>query len=167
MWLYMDFTATTTFISCMLFVNVEYQRHLYLSSTTLILVSFPTPFQELQNDAKISRKKHWPAYKLLENTIQESWFYRFLPLLSLFSSIKVNTLYFKSMIFGISSQNWVYTYHFHSFFSIFIFFEKFACTPPQGRVKKWMSSESCFNYENVISNFWIDDRTSIYKCFNR
>ena len=54
------------------FVNVEYQRYLFLSPTTLVFMSFPSPFQELQNDAKISRKKHWPAYKLLENTIQES-----------------------------------------------------------------------------------------------
>ncbi len=56
----------------MLFVNVEYQRYLFLSPANLVFMSFPSPFQELQNDAKISRKKHWPAYKLLENTIQES-----------------------------------------------------------------------------------------------
>ncbi len=133
----------------MLFVNVDYQRYLFLSTANLVFMSFPSPFQELQNDAKISRKKHWPAYKLLENTIQESWFYRFLPLLSLFSSIKVNTIYFKSMIFGISSQNWVYTYTFEQFLLTFIFFEKFACTPLQVRVKKWISSELCFNHWNI------------------
>ncbi len=55
----------------MLFVNVEYQRYLFLSPATLVFVSLPSPFQELQNDAKISRKKHWPAHKVLENTVEE------------------------------------------------------------------------------------------------
>ncbi len=118
----------------MLFVNVEYQRHLFLSTPNLVFMSFLSPFQELQNDAKISRKKHWPAHKLLENTVDEPWFYRFLPLLSLFSSIKVNKIYFKSMIFRnqltklgiyVSFSFIFFDFYFFRFlfFSIFIFFD--------------------------------------------
>ncbi len=57
---------------CVLFVNVEYKRHLYLSTTTLIFISFDGPFEDLQIDTKISRKKHWPLEKLLEDTVQKA-----------------------------------------------------------------------------------------------
>jgi hypothetical protein len=61
------------------------------------------------------------------NTVQESWFYDFLVLRqNTYLIKKVIILVLQNTIFEISSQNWVYSYYFHWFWSTFIFFEKFG-----------------------------------------
>ena len=46
-----------------------------------------------------------------------------------FSWLKVSALSCKTIIFRISSKNWVYLYDFYWFSSSFNFFERFTCTP--------------------------------------
>ncbi len=43
---------------CMFLDVITYQRQLILFGTTLVFISFNSPLKELQNDIKISTKKH-------------------------------------------------------------------------------------------------------------
>jgi hypothetical protein len=82
--------------------------------------------------------------KILSHIMLRVWF---LPMLTSHKhfSVEKTRIYVKiDIIFWISIENWVDLYLIQLFLRIFIFIEKFICTPPQGTFKKWFLSKSSF-----------------------
>jgi hypothetical protein len=50
----------------------------------VIFIWFDSPFEELQNDIKIFRKKHWPPHKILRILLNSPGFIAFCHLFSMF-----------------------------------------------------------------------------------
>ena len=138
-----------TSILWIFFIKVYRQKYLISWTVASVFVLFYSIFVGLQNDLKILRRKRWPGPNVTERTFQCQILWHFSSLRA-FSWLKVSALSCKTVIFRISSKNWVYLYDFCCFSSSFIFFERFACTPLKVGWENEFQRNHVFNVSSLL-----------------